>query len=448
MIFQTIYKELPSAITFGFNSMNRIRQTATALGKTGLEWVFGGQPSPPVLMRKTFERLGATYIKLGQLIASSPSLFPDEYVKEFHRCLDQTESVPFHQMHKILKNELGAGYMGDIFDEIDPVPLASASIAQVYAATLISGENVVIKIQRPGVKNILSTDLNFLVYSAVILERLVPRLQHISLAGILSEIRRTVFEECDFIKEAENIKIFSAFLKASGNTRVVTPRLYPHASSKRVLTMERLYGIPLTDREQFLKSTDHPQMILGAAFETWLASISGCELFHADLHAGNLLILDDDRVGFIDFGIVGRISEKTRKGVMALIQALITKDYMTIAESMLIIGMTRKKVEVQRLAKDLEDFYNNSEALPEDRFSVNPGNPVCGPELDEPEQILLEMVRIAETHGIRFPREFTLLLKQFLYFDSYSDILFDLDMLMDDMMINMEEFERKFEGLD
>ncbi len=428
--------------------MNRIRQTVTALGKTGLEWVFDGQPSPPVLMRKTFERLGATYIKLGQLIASSPSLFPDEYVKEFHRCLDQTESVPFNQMHKILKNELGAGYMGEIFDEVDPVPLASASIAQVYAATLISGENVVIKIQRPGVKNILSTDLNFLVYSAVILERLVPRLQHISLAGILSEIRRTVFEECDFIKEAENIKIFSAFLKASGNTRVVTPRLYPHASSKRVLTMERLYGIPLTDREQFLKSTDHPQMILGAAFETWLASISGCELFHADLHAGNLLILDDDRVGFIDFGIVGRISEKTRKGVMALIHALITKDYMTIAESMLIIGMTRKKVEVQRLAKDLEDFYNNSEALPEDRFSANPEYPACVPELDEPEQILLEMVRIAETHGVRFPREFTLLLKQFLYFDSYSDILFDLDMLMDGAMINMEAFERKFEGLD
>ena len=448
MILQTIYKELPSVVSFGFNSMNRIRQTATALGKSGLEWVFDGQPSPPVLMRKTFERLGATYIKLGQLIASSPSLFPEEYVKEFHRCLDQTESVPFNQMQKILKNELGSGYMGEIFDEIDPVPLASASIAQVYAATLTSGEDVVIKIQRPGVKNILTTDLNFLYYSAVVLERLVPRLQHVSLAGILSEIRRTVFEECDFIKEAENIKIFSEFLKKSGNTRVVTPRVYPHASSKRVMTMERLYGIPLTDREQFLKSTDQPQMIIGAAFETWLASIAGCELFHADLHAGNLLILEDGRVGFIDFGIVGRISEKTQEGVMSLIQGMMSKDYMTIAESMLIIGMTRNKVEIQRLAKDLEDFYNNSEALPEDRFSVNPEYPACVPELDEPEQILLEMVRIAETHGIRFPREFTLLLKQFLYFDSYGDILFDMDIMMDGMMPDIEALQKKLEWLE
>ncbi|MCD6584692.1 MAG: AarF/ABC1/UbiB kinase family protein [Desulfobacteraceae bacterium] len=448
MIFQTIYKELPSVVSFGFNSMNRIRQTATALGKSGMEWVFDGQPSPPVLMRKTFERLGATYIKLGQLIASSPSLFPEEYVKEFHRCLDQTESVPFNQMQKILKNELGSGYMGEIFDEIDPVPLASASIAQVYAATLTSGEDVVIKIQRPGVKNILTTDLNFLYYSAVVLERLVPRLQHVSLAGILSEIRRTVFEECDFIKEAENIKIFSEFLKESGNTRVVTPRVYPHASSKRVMTMERLYGIPLTDREQFLKSTDQPQMIIGAAFETWLASIAGCELFHADLHAGNLLILEDGRVGFIDFGIVGRISEKTQEGVMSLIQGMMSKDYMTIAESMLIIGMTRNNVEVQRLAKDLEDFYNNSEALPEDRFSVNPEHPACVPDLDEPEQILLEMVRIAETHGIRFPREFTLLLKQFLYFDSYGDILFDMDIMMDGMMPDIEALQKKLEWLE
>jgi aarF domain-containing kinase len=448
MIFQSIYKELPLAVLFGFKSMNRICQTATALGKTGFEWVFDGQPSSPVLLRKTFERLGATYIKLGQLVASSPSLFPEEYVREFHSCLDQTAPVPFNQMHKVLKNELGVGYMGEIFEDINPVPLASASIAQVYAAKLISGEDVVIKIQRPGVKNILSTDLNFLYYSAVILERLVPRLQHVSLAGILSEIRRTVFEECDFFKEAENIKIFAEFLATSGNTRVVTPCLYPHASSKRVLTMERLHGIPLTNREQFLKSTDHPQRIIGAAFETWMASIAGCELFHADLHAGNLMILEDGRVGFIDFGIVGRISKKTQEGVMSLIQGMMMRNYMAIAESMLVIGMTRNKVDTVLLAKDLEDFYDTSESLAEENFSAYAADSASMANLDEPEQILLEMVRIAETHGIRFPREFTLLLKQFLYFDSYGDLIFDMDMMMDGMMPDIEALQKKLEWLE
>ncbi len=102
MILQNLYNELPTAISLGFNGLKRIRQTATALARTGVDWILDGQPSTPVLMRRAFERLGATYIKLGQLIASSPSLFPEAYVKEFQRCLDQTEPVPFKEMKKIL----------------------------------------------------------------------------------------------------------------------------------------------------------------------------------------------------------------------------------------------------------------------------------------------------------------------------------------------------------
>ena len=177
-------------------------------------------------------------------------------------------------------------------------------------------------------------------------------------------------------------------------------------------------------------------------------------MFHADLHAGNLMILDDGRVGFIDFGIVGRISEKTQEGVMSLIQSMMMKDYMTIAESMLVIGMTRNKVDTAQLAKDLEDFYDASESLAEENFSVYAADPASmknqafAADLDEPEQILLEMVKIAETHGIRFPREFTLLLKQFLYFDSYGDLIFDMDMMMEEMMPDLEAFTRKLEWLE
>jgi len=436
MILKTVYKELPAAVMFGYNSIHRVRKTAAALGKTGLDWMLEDHIDPPVLMRRAFERMGATYVKIGQLIASSPSLFPEMYVREFQRCLDQTTPVPFKHMEKILKKELGAGRLKDIFSDINPKPLASASIAQVYAARLVTGEDVVIKIQRPGVKDILTTDLNLLYIFANILERVVPGLKHASLAGMLSEIRKTVFEECDFIKEAKNIEIFSDFLKNTKNGKVVTPRVYYRATTTRILTMERLYGIPLTDREQFLKSTDQPQRILGPAFETWLKSISGCELFHADLHAGNIMILEDGRVGFIDFGIVGRISKKTQDGVNLLIKAMMMYDYKTMAESMLTIGMTRKKVDTILLAKDLEAFYLSGESFASEPF------PESLADLPEPDQSLLEIVRIAEVHGIRFPREFTLLLKQFLYFDSYGEILFDLsDDFMEDIMAKMEKFD-------
>lgn len=423
-----IYDKFPKAVSFGINGTRRVRQTAFALGRTGLERALGDRSAPPDALRKLFERLGATYIKLGQFIASSPSLFPQSYVTAFQQCLDRTEPVPFYRMAKILKQDLGPRYMEDIFADIDPVPLASASIAQVYAATLVTGEEVVIKIQRPGVEDILVTDLNFLYYSAVMLETFFPRFKHASLSGMLSEIRNTVLEECDFIREAENIVVFAKYLEATGNTDVVVPKVYPEASTGRVLTMERLFGIPLTDRKQLLDSTDNPGQVLGPAFETWLSSIMGCDLFHADLHAGNLLILADGRVGFIDFGIVGRISKKTRNGVKKLVPAMMTLDFISLAEAMTAIGMTREKVDTARLAKDLQTLYAAGESADEAAYAYAPAM------VADPDRFLLEMVRVAETHGIRFPREFTLLLKQFLYFDGYRDLLFDMGDWMDDMM--------------
>ena len=427
-----IYKKLTPAVTLGINGAKRITQTAFVLGRTGFDWIMGPRLSTPEIARQAFERMGATYIKLGQLIASSPSLFPEPYVREFQKCLDRTDPVSFSAMEKILANTFGPDYIPAVFTRIDPEPLASASIAQVYAARLRTGEEVVIKIRRPGVQDILVTDLNFLYYAACILERLVPRLRHASLAGILSEIRQTVLEECDFIKEAENIEIFKDFLNAGGHRMVVAPRVYHQASSKQVLTMERLYGIQMTDRESFLQSTDEPQKILSSAFNIWLQSISECEIFHADLHAGNLLILSDGRVGFIDFGIVGRISDKTKKAVNALILAMMVEDFKSMAEAMLAIGMTRQAVNTDQLAADLEALYSADMASDRADPYVFAGNPV------EADPFLLEIVRIAEVHGIRFPREFTLLLKQVLYFDAYADILFDMDdFLMDEFLGDM-----------
>ena len=153
----------------------RILETLGVVGRQGLNWMLGDRPPVPALLRTTFESLGTTYIKLGQFIASSPSIFPEEYVVEFQRCLDRTPALPFHYIRDTIEKELG-GSLESLYQSVDPKPLASASIAQVHAAKLKNGQDVVIKVQRPGVRNVLLTDFNFLYFAARVTERLAPGL--------------------------------------------------------------------------------------------------------------------------------------------------------------------------------------------------------------------------------------------------------------------------------
>lgn len=406
----------------------RIGQTTSVIAATGIAWVAGERPPVPRLLRQTFERLGTTYIKLGQFIASSPSLFPAEYVNEFQNCLDNTPPVDFSVIKAVLEAELKQP-LSDIFAEIDETPLASASIAQVHAARLVTGESVVIKVQKPGVEQILLTDLNFLYVSALLMERALPKLKFASLSGIVNEIQACMMEEVDFYKEARNAEQFNEFLKSSGNTVAIAPKTYPHASTMRVLTMERFYGVPLTDLETIRQYTRDPAGTLVAALNTWFSSLMLCESFHADLHAGNLMVLTDGRLGFIDFGIVGRIAPDTWAATMGFIESLSDGDFKKMAESMAVIGMTKRKVDSVKLAGDLELIYGAA-------TQVDPESVLNALSNDnEINKLMMEIVAVGERHGIRFPRAFALLLKQILYFDRYIRILAPDMNLFDDSRI-------------
>lgn len=404
----------------------RVAQTTSIIAATGFSWATGERLPTPRMLRLAFERLGATYVKLGQFIASSPSLFPAEYVTEFQHCLDKTEPLPFAIMRTVLERELKRP-MHEVFSEVDEVPLASASIAQVHAAKLLTGESVVIKIQKPGVEQVLLTDLNFLYVAALLLERAMPKLKFASLSGIVSEIQACMMEEVDFYKEARNVEQFRAYLQATGNTQATAPRIYPEASSLRVLTMERFYGVPLTDLETIRKYTSDPAGTLVSALNTWFSSLMLCESFHADLHAGNLMVLTDGRLGFIDFGIVGRIAPETWTSTMAFIESLGEGDFSKMAESMAVIGMTKRKVDCAQLALDLEAIYGAATTV--DPMSIG----AAMANDNEINKLMLEIVGVGERHGIRFPRAFALLLKQMLYFDRYIRILApDMNLFDDD----------------
>ncbi len=398
----------------GLKSVARMGETAVVAAKAGIKYATE-KPSNAKLMRETFESLGSTYIKLGQFIASTPSLFPREYVEEFQGCLDQTPKLPFSYIEGVLASEFAGRDLGEIFASIDETPLASASIAQVHAAKLVSGEDVVIKVQKPGVETILYTDLNVLHWSAKILEKVVPKVKFASLADIVEEIKNRMVREVDFIEEAKNIDDFSQYLELTQNKTATAPKVYHLYSTRRVLTMQRFFGVPLTDFNVVKKVSKDPSQVLITAMNTWFGSLMMCNSFHADLHAGNLMLLEDGRVGFIDFGIVGQLKPEVWTACIAFMDALQKTDFPLMAENMLKMGMTDREIDTKVLADDLERLFSGVLlADPQDILSSNPA------DLND---IMMDMVAVGERHGIRFPRDFALLFKQMLYFDRFMRIL-------------------------
>ncbi|EPE9869321.1 ABC1 kinase family protein [Acinetobacter baumannii] len=398
----------------GLRSVARIGETAVVAAKAGIKYATD-KPSNAKLMRETFESLGSTYIKLGQFIASTPSLFPREYVEEFQGCLDQTPTLPFSYIQGVLASEFEGRDLSQIFSYIDETPLASASIAQVHAAKLTTGEDVVIKVQKPGVETILYTDLNVVHWAAKLLERAVPKIKFAALSEIVDEIKTRMVREVDFIEEAQNLDDFVEYLNISQNQAATAPKVYHQFSTRRVLTMQRLYGVPLTDFSVVKQYAKDPSQVLITAMNTWFGSLMLCKSFHADLHAGNLMLLEDGRVGFIDFGIVGQLKPEVWTACIAFMDALQKTDYQAMAENMLKMGMTHNKIDVQVLAQDLERLFNG--VLMADPQQILASNPA---DLND---IMMDMVTVGERHGIKFPRDFALLFKQMLYFDRFMRVL-------------------------
>ncbi|XP_071705790.1 uncharacterized aarF domain-containing protein kinase At5g05200, chloroplastic [Rutidosis leptorrhynchoides] len=447
-----------TSINTGPRGALRLAQGVQAVVGVGSEWLTelsqsrnspNGIPSQlqlgllsPLYLRKLFERLGATYIKLGQFIASAPTLFPQEYVEEFQYCFDRAPVVPFDEIKSILREEL-AGPIDSIYEYVDPTPLASASIAQVHAARLKGSQaDVVIKVLKPGIEDVLVADLNFIYVVARIVEFLNPELSRASLVAIVNDIRVSMLEEVDFKKEAENIESFRRYLESMGLTRQATaPKVYPECSTKKVLTMERLYGVPLTDLDSISSLVSSPETSLITALNVWFGSLMACETFHADVHAGNLWLLRDGRIGFLDFGIVGRISPQTWGAMEAFLGSIAIEDYETMASALIQMGATSTNVDFRALAKDLEKIFSSIQDLDTEivvatttRASTNATAVSANLVVDERQMnaLFLDVVRVSESYGLKFPREFALLMKQLLYFDRYTRLLApNMNMLQD-----------------
>jgi aarF domain-containing kinase len=404
--------------------------------------------SVPKVLRTLFEKLGATYVKLGQFVASSPTLFPKEYVLEFQKCLDKTDPVEWSIIKRVIEKELGP--ISKSFEFVDTKPLASASIAQVHAAKLKSGEDVVIKVQKPGIDTSLKADLGFIYITSRVLEFLQPDFERTSLSAIVGDIRSSMLEELDFEKEARNTEEFRAFLSQNKLLNKATaPKVYREFTTKKVFTMERLNGISMLDEETISKVTNDPTMgqeAIITALNIWTESVMKMPWFHADVHAGNLLLLEDNRVGFIDFGIVGRVSDKTFKAVNELSTALALGDYKGMAEALCNMGATDEEVDTEKFGRDIEMVMRRISTVQPDITvaEMSNGSLAGAIDFDETEitNLLLELVDVTEDNGLKLPREFGLLVKQSLYFDRYLKILApDLNVLSDNRVSGLGNSE-------
>jgi len=268
-------------------------------------------------LREAAERLGPTYIKLGQIISSGEGLFPAELVEEFKKCRDQVRPETFESVEAVVEDELNRP-ISEVFSQFDREPLAAASIAQVHCATLRTGEDVVVKVQRPTIRTQVHQDLRVMAWLAPFLVGRIPIAALANPPALVELFAETICEELDFRLEAENMLDLARVFADLDQRGYVVPRPHPRLVTRRVLVMERLVGFGFDDVDEMQTAgvDTHEVVRIGMRGFTEGCMIHG--IFHGDLHGGNLLVLEDGRIGLLDFGITARMTSLERNAFLRL----------------------------------------------------------------------------------------------------------------------------------
>lgn len=350
-------------------------------------------------VRMSFEELGPTFVKLGQLLATRPDLIPLEYTQEFEKLHDRVQPLSFDVVKGVLKEEFGER-VDSLFVEIDPEPLGSASIAQVHRARLATGESVVIKVQRPGIIDTIDDDLEVLYMLAELLERYIPETRPFNPVAVVDEFFKTLELETNFIVEANNLRRFSENFapgKDPLNERVRIPKVYLDLTTERVLVMEALAGVPMSQDEALRQPGVVPSEIIRTGLRIYLKMVFIDGLFHGDLHAGNFFIMPGNAIGLIDFGVVGRLNQKTQSSIANMLQALSREDYDRLALEYVDLAPFTDKVNVDLFARELRELIAPFYGLT--LRNVNMG------------KILMSSAGIAARHHIQVPTELMMFFK-------------------------------------
>ncbi|MGC0366145.1 putative unusual protein kinase regulating ubiquinone biosynthesis (AarF/ABC1/UbiB family) [Rhodococcus sp. 27YEA15] len=358
-----------------------------------------------------FIRLGPTFVKLGQLVASSSGLFPAPVANACLRCLDDVPPFPADQARSVVESDLGHS-VEELFADFDDVPLAAASVAQVHACVLHDGREAVIKIQRPHIYARMLIDLRAAYWGANILEKFVEFLRIANATAIIRDLHNATMTELNSAVEADRQTTFRDNIGAFGdNTGVTTPEVYWDYCGPHVVCMERMRGVPLDRFVAVADETDEASMLVRRGVKVWLESVIVHGPFHGDVHAGNLWVLDDGRIAILDFGIVGVLPQTWRTILTDMMRAtLIDGDFARVARGIRALGYaTDYEVDDQQLGLQVAGALA----------------PILGRDLGELRlsALIMALVHLGKQWGVASPEELVLFGKQLGYFERYATAL-------------------------
>src|SRR5689334_6909655 len=393
--------------------------------------VWGSRPATregAVEFRQALEELGTTYIKLGQLLSSRPDLLPDVYIEELGKLVDEVPPVPFEEIRQVIAEELPS----DAFVRIDPEPLATASIAQIHTALLASGREVIVKVRRPGIEQQIEVDLALMRSTAELLESHSERAQLLQARALADELEVHLRGELDFVEEANNAELIARIV-AEYEDLVVPAVIRPYVT-ERVLVLERIDGRKV-DADHGL-AAERAQELARQFFRAYVHQVTVEGVYHADPHRGNILLTTDGRLALVDFGLLGRLDDDTRRNLALLLLAVAQNRADDVAD--LILGLSRVSLDsnepgfVQELRRKLPRYH---------------WRPLSGIRAGE---ALADLQRISFEYGISLPTTFALVGKTLAQADSIARVLYpELDpielMEEDSLEVMLREGERRLE---
>ncbi len=352
-------------IRYGFGDLVRRIGLADVLERAGrlLHWNDTQhilRMTAPVRVRRAMEDLGPTFVKLGQILATRVDLFPPDWIAEFSQLQNAVPALPYDQVRGQLEADLG-GPPETVFTWLDPIPLAAASLAQAHRATLHDGSEVVLKIRRPGIRDVIEADLRLLARLAEIVEARLPDLKRYRPAEVVQQFQVSLRRELDFAAECRNAERIAR--NFAGRTEILIPRVHWQWTCESLNVQDFVDGIPGGDLTA-VDATGLDRVRLartGARIVLKMVLEDGC--FHADPHPGNIIYLRDGRIGVIDFGMVGALSEQRRFQVAQLLHGLVNQEPEAVAD-VLLDWAGGVEVDESRLQQDIGVFVDQYRGVP------------------------------------------------------------------------------------